>query len=210
MYLYQRLGDFLLAARLQEGARQAVCETMDAGRPEAFLYLLQVIQKHHLIRYSSVKRAVSTWIGICEPKSIERISDKLIISMSQCLNDEQFCEEQLKTEDSVAICCALWAKGFYDVHEAAEAVKRLSDQGTKNQLIIASYYIGTFQNRTLQQKTAKKIWFDYPGDLELAACYLPYLLGDVLDVMGSLLDYRNSGCYRYGYSMSYDKGRVHF
>lgn len=208
MYLYQRLGDFLLAARLQEGARQAVCETMDAGRPEAFLYLLQVIQKHHLIRYSSVKRAVSTWIGICEPKSIERISDKLIISMSQCLNDEQFCEEQLKTEDSVAICCALWAKGFYDVHEAAEAVKRLSDQGTKNQLIIASYYIGTFQNRTLQQKTAKKIWFDYPGDLELAACYLPYLLGDVLDVMGSLLDYRNSGCYRYGYSMSYDKGRA--
>ncbi len=28
--LYQTLGDFLLAARLQEGARQAVCETMDA------------------------------------------------------------------------------------------------------------------------------------------------------------------------------------
>ncbi|RAZ94287.1 hypothetical protein DK853_35935, partial [Klebsiella oxytoca] len=36
--LYDLLGRFLLAARLQEGARQAVCETMDAGRPEAFLH----------------------------------------------------------------------------------------------------------------------------------------------------------------------------
>ena len=34
--LYQDLGKFLLAARLQEGARQVVCETMDEGRPEAF------------------------------------------------------------------------------------------------------------------------------------------------------------------------------
>ena len=37
--LYEILGNFLLAARLQEGARQAVCETMDSGRPEAFMYL---------------------------------------------------------------------------------------------------------------------------------------------------------------------------
>ena len=46
--LYKVLGDFLLAARLQEGARQAVCETMDAGRPEAFLSLFQVIEDHDL------------------------------------------------------------------------------------------------------------------------------------------------------------------
>ena len=42
--LYEILGKFLLAARLQEGARQAVCETMDAGRPEAFLHLFGVIR----------------------------------------------------------------------------------------------------------------------------------------------------------------------
>ena len=58
--LYEALGKFLLAARLQEGARQAVCETMDAGRPQAFLHLFSVIEDNNLIRYSSVKRAVST------------------------------------------------------------------------------------------------------------------------------------------------------
>ena len=66
--LYEILGKFLLAARLQEGARQAVCETMDAGRPEAFLHLFGVIEENNLVRYSSVKRAVSTWIGIFDEK----------------------------------------------------------------------------------------------------------------------------------------------
>ena len=48
--LYEVLGKFLLAARLQEGARQAVCETMDAGRPEAFLHLFSVIEENNLLR----------------------------------------------------------------------------------------------------------------------------------------------------------------
>ena len=56
--LYDVLGRFLLAARLQEGARQAVCETMDAGRPEAFLHLFAVIEEHGLIRYSDRKSVV--------------------------------------------------------------------------------------------------------------------------------------------------------
>ena len=85
--LYQLLGDFLLAARLQEGARQAVCETMDAGRPEAFLWLFQVIEDHDLIRYSSVKRAVSTWIGIFDENHVDRISNKLLNLMGRCLKE---------------------------------------------------------------------------------------------------------------------------
>ncbi len=52
--LYGLLGKFLLAARLQEGARQAVCETMDAGRKEAFLHLFTVIEENDLIRFTSI------------------------------------------------------------------------------------------------------------------------------------------------------------
>lgn len=204
--LYQLLGRFLLAARLEEGARQAVCEAMDAGRPEAFLALFQVIEEHDLIRYSSVRRAVSTWIGIYESDSVERIARKLVQLMGRCLREPKFCEEQLSTEDSIGICCALWAKGFYHAEEAVRAICGLAEQGTKNQMLIASYYVGSLQSRKLQQKAAKMIWFAHPGDLELAAAYLTYFLGDACDVMGSLMDYRTSGCYRFGYSPSYDKG----
>lgn len=63
---------------------------MDAGRPEAFLHLFSVIEEHDLIRYSSVKRAVSTWIGIFHEKSVDRISGKLLGMMGQCLRDSDF------------------------------------------------------------------------------------------------------------------------
>lgn len=204
--LYRVLGEFLLAARLLEGARQAVCETMDAGRKEAFLFLLQVIEEHDLIRYSSVRRAVSTWIGIYESDSTERISKKLVLMMGRCLREPAYCEEQLTLEDSVGICCALWAKGFYDAEEAVRAILGLADHGTKNQMMIASYYVGSLESRQLQQKAAKKIWFAHPGDLELTACYLPYFLGDVCQVIESLMCAGSYGCHRYSYSPSYDKG----
>lgn len=53
---------------------------MDAGRPEAFLSLFQVIEDHDLIRFSSVKRAVGTWIGIFDENSADRICNKLLAS----------------------------------------------------------------------------------------------------------------------------------
>ena len=206
--LYQTLGDFLLAARLQEGARQAVCETMDAGRIEAFDCLLQVIEDHGLIRYSSVKRAVSTWIGIYDYKSMERMADKLLKLMGRCLREPEFLEMQLKGEDAVGICCALWAKAFYDVKEASDVVLRLAENGTRHQMMTASYYLGSFQSRQLSMRAAKKILFLYPQDLELIACYLPYFMGDVYERFDEIVDYRSSGCSRHWYSPSYDKGQM--
>ena len=170
--LYKLLGDFLLAARLQEGARQAVCETMDAGRPEAFLHLFKVIEDNNLVRYSSIKRAVSTWIGIFNEKSVDRITDKLVRLMGQCLRDKGVCEEQLLTEDAVAISCALWAKGFYDAKAAVEAVKKLAKEGSRHQIMTASYFVGSIQDKKLSLEISKEVIRKYSDDLELDACYM--------------------------------------
>lgn len=174
--LYEDLGKFLLAARLQEGARQAVCETMDAGRPEAFLHLFTVIEDNNLIRYSSVRRAVSTWIGIFDEKSVDRISDKLLRMMGRCLRDNGFLSEQLASDDAVAISCALWAKGFYDAQDAINAVITLIRDGTRQQKMTASYFNLSLQNPKLQMQAAKEVLRSYPEDLELAACFLPGFL----------------------------------
>lgn len=204
--MYRLLGDFLLAARLQEGARQAVCETMDAGRPEAFLYLLKVIEDHDLIRYSSVRRAVSTWIGIYDPDSVGRLSEKMLHLMGRCLREPEFCEQQFASEDAAAICCALWAKGFYDAREGTAAVLSMIENGTRHQVMTASYFLGSLQSRRLQMDAAKKVLFAYPEDLELAACYMPYFMGDIWKQFEELVDYRDTGCNRYYYSSGYDKG----
>ena len=152
--LYDALGRFLLAARLQEGARQAVCETMDAGRPEAFLHLFTVIEENDLIRYSSVKRAVSVWIGIFNEKSVDRITDKLLRLMGRCLREPEFCSGQLASEDSVAISCALWAKGFYDASEAVDAVRHLIAHGSRHQKMTASYFNRSVQDERLRMQAA--------------------------------------------------------
>ncbi len=177
--LYDVLGRFLLAARLQEGARQAVCETMDAGRPEAFLHLFAVIEENHLIRYSSVKRAAATWIGIFDDKSVDRLTEKLFSLMGRCLRDSDFCEEQLKTEDSVAISCALWAKGFYDASDAVRAVQDLIVHGTKHQKMTASYFNRSIQDERLRMQASKDIILHWSEDLELAACFLPGFMESV-------------------------------
>ncbi len=174
--VHKLLGDFLLAARLQEGVRQAVCETMDVGRSEAFLHLFQVIEENNLIRFSAVKRAVSTWIGIFDENSMERITDKLLKLMGQCLRDSKFCEEQLNSNDSIAISCALWAKGFYDADEAVLAVKELVEKGTKNQKMTASYFNRSLQRSDFMIEAAKDVILNHREDLELVACFMPSFL----------------------------------
>lgn len=185
--LYELLGKFLLAARLQEGARQAVCETMDAGRPEAFLHLFQVIEENNLVRYSSVKRAVSTWIGIFDENSVDRITEKLVNLMGRCLREPDFCEEQLASNDSVAISCALWAKGFYDAGEAVEAELELARTGNRHQKMTASYFNRSLQDSRLRMKAAKEVLLKNPEDLELAACFLPGFLSDLREMGVTIL-----------------------
>lgn len=193
--LYDDLGKFLLAARLQEGARQAVCETMDAGRPEAFLRLFSVIEENDLIRYSSVRRAVSTWIGIFNEKSVDRISDKLLRLMGRCLREPAFLEEQLETNDAVAVSCALWAKGFYDARDAVSAVIRLIRQGTRQQKMTASYFSYSLQDEKLRMQVSGEAILSAPEDLEFAACFMPGFMASASSRFYDLVKEEGSSIY---------------
>lgn len=171
--LHKLVCDLLLAARLQEGLRQVICEAMDEGTPESFTALFRVIEDNNLIRYSSVKRAVSTWIGIFDEKSVDRVNEKLLKLMGQCLRDRNFCQEQLRTNDSISISAALWALGFNEVKTAIDAMTELIDHGTKNQKLTASYYNANLFDNNLKILTAKKVIFEHTDDLELVAAFMP-------------------------------------
>ena len=75
--LLELTGKLLLAAKLQEGVRQQICENMDRGIQENFEYMFKIIYDNNLIRFSSVKRALGTWTGLTNlskksPTSISR------------------------------------------------------------------------------------------------------------------------------------------
>ncbi len=171
--LHKLLGDLLLAARLQEGLRQSICESMDEGTREAFLTLLKVIEDNNLSRYSSVKRSIAAWIGIFDENNADRVTDKLLSLMGQCLRDKSLCRKLLAGNDSVEISVALWALGFDEAEDAVEAMMKLIDFGTKNQKLTASYYNQNLFDEQIKKKAAKKVILEYSDDLELVAAFLP-------------------------------------
>lgn len=191
--LHNLLGDFLLAARLQEGIRQSICEAMDEGTAQAFLILLDVIEKNNLIRYSAVERAVATWIGIFDENSTERISNKLLSLMGKCLRDKAFCEEQLQGNDAVAISVALWALGFTEVNDAIKAMTELAVHGTKQQKLTASYYNQSLYFEKLQYRVARKVILENADDLELVAAFFPALSSNVSSRINGLLKRDGAG-----------------
>ncbi|MCI8578857.1 MAG: DUF4132 domain-containing protein [Lachnospiraceae bacterium] len=171
--LQDLLCNLLLAARLQEGLRQVICETMDEGTETVFKKLLKVIEDNDLIRFSSVKRSVSTWIGIFDETSVDRVNGKLLNLMSQCLADPAFCKSQLATSDSVAINGALWALGFHEVEDAIRAMEELVDHGTKNQRLAASFYNQNIFDEDLKIRVARKVILEQTQDMELVAAFMP-------------------------------------
>lgn len=78
--LHQLMCDLLLAAKLQEGLRQAILESADMGRIGAFQLVLKTIIEHDLMRYSSVLRGVDVWMGLGESMddSRRKVSEKIV------------------------------------------------------------------------------------------------------------------------------------
>ncbi len=171
--LHKLICDLLLAARLQEGLRQAISETMDEGTIPAFRKLLSVIQENNLIRYSSVQRAVSTWIGIFDEKNADRINGKILELMGKCLADPAFVEVQLATDDAIAINVALWAQAFVEADDAMKSMERLIRSGTRPQKLAAGFFNHNLHEARYKQRVAKQAILEYHEDLELLALFMP-------------------------------------
>ncbi len=175
-YLHELLGKFLLAARLQEGVRQAICENMDCGRPEAFLLLLKVIVEHNLLRFSAIKRAVATWTGIFSETATDRISTKVLSLICEAIEDKQKAMAMTQGEDNVEIIIGLWALGFYEVEEAAKRIATMIHSGNYHQILTASYYLANIHNTQLTNQLAKQVVTQYPDDLKMLTAYRDYYL----------------------------------
>ena len=62
--LHELMCRLLVAARLSEGLRQAICENCDCGTADSFIKIIKTIRENDLIRFSSIKRAIATWTGL--------------------------------------------------------------------------------------------------------------------------------------------------
>lgn len=177
--MHELVGKLLLAARLQEGLRQAICETADEGTAEAFLSILKVIEENNLIRFSSVKRALGTWTGLGtdDPEKIGRIYEKNLKLVIECIDSKEARDKYLKSEDCMEIHIALWAYGFFEVNDAVQKVKELSEKGTEHQILTAGYFVNNLNDWALAHETAKKVIMNN-SEPKILAVYMPYFMNE--------------------------------
>ena len=177
---FQLLGKLLLAARLQEGLRQVICENADCGTKEGFLAILKVIDENNLIRFSAVKRAVATWIGLGaeDSRSLERISDKCAALIRECVCSEEKRLEYLAEPDALKIHIALWSYAFHSVESAGRVIEKMIADGTKHQVITAGYFARSTGIGDVKHTLAKKVLRNYPDSMDVAAMWLPCFMPD--------------------------------
>lgn len=119
--LQQILTQVFLAAKLQEGLRQSVAETVDENNLDYFLEMTEVIERENLLRFSSVQRAVLTWIGIGYDEVKEKDVRYIFGNLCRYLRDESARKETFfKSENPLDIYLALYCRGVFDVETAME------------------------------------------------------------------------------------------
>ena len=187
--MFELIGKTLVAARLSEGLRQAVCENMDCGTKESFIYVLNVILDNNLIRFSSVKRAIGTYTGLAayDSKDIDRINDKLLALIARALSEDGAIEEMLSTEDSMQIYIGLWALGFTDIKDAMHRAVQLSKEGSRHQRLVACYFLSCSTIPYATNVYAKEIVKQFSDDDETLALIMPRFMGGIRNTIYNTL-----------------------
>ncbi len=175
---HELLGKLLLAAKLQEGLRQVICENADCGTREGFLTLVRVIEENNLIRYSAVKRAVGTWLGLIsdDVRDLERVSDKSVRLILSDLTDLSARRVAMASEDAMELYIALWSYAFENVEDAFAIIRRLSQNGTHHQVLTAGYFAAQLDKASLAHRTALEVVTAHSAEPDVLALWLPLVL----------------------------------
>ena len=180
--LVELTGKLLLAAKLQEGVRQQICENMDRGIQENFEYMFKIIYDNDLIRFSSVKRSLATWTGLAknDGTDISKIGKKELEIINKLITNPKYEDELLKSDDNIEVYLALWNKSTRDVKEAVEAMEKLLKSSKYHIKLLISYYLDIIENKDYQREIAKKVIKEYGKDnkniIEILACYLKFVI----------------------------------
>lgn len=154
--VYRMLGELLIAARLQEGLRQSIVESMDEGTTEAFLYLFNIIMEHDLTRYSSVVRAMDVWTGLYLEAANTRVVRQCFHYAHQCLADEQLRKQWAESRDASQLYMSLWASAYHEENTMATAVESIMRDGETYQKITALHLLRQSHNQQLRWSIAHR------------------------------------------------------
>lgn len=176
--LLEAEGRLLLAARLQEGLRQAIVETMDQGRTVSFIHLLKVIMNHNLQRFAAVKRGIAVATGLGEIDAPERITDKYFELVWRYVNSPRDREEGVESDDAMEVYLSLWSIAFYDVMEIEKPIMRLIESAPAYRVEAAMLVVNATAAPELKRRIVSKALTERSDEHSIMAGALSMYLTD--------------------------------
>nr|HML47600.1 hypothetical protein [Clostridia bacterium] len=173
---HRMVADLLLAAKLQEGLRQAIAETMDEGSREGFLAMLRVILDNDLLRFSSVARALNVSTGLQIPPEKPATLRKCYWIALECLNDPGRIRGYMDDADTLNLYMALWTAAFDEITDAEPLIDALLTGGPKYKKLVALYFASQTQCVPLRNAVALRMLSD--GDPEVSCWAIANLFAD--------------------------------
>lgn len=142
---WQLVGQLLTSAQRQEGLRQTIMESVDEySCKEAFRYIIDLVVREKLTRFSSVVRAVDVWMGMGFEADKESTVRRILTMVSEWLADEQAAHNLLQNmgeqSDNLELYTALWVIGMSDVERTLPHLERLLELKSKEKQCLALYF----------------------------------------------------------------------
>ena len=165
--LVKLLGDLLLAAKLQEGLRQSILESVDDGTVENFIYFIKLVIDNNLMRFSSVFRSFLVWTKLGDiPVEKPVLSVKSLSTLYECLVDPCKRQECEQSENKIEIYLSLWAQAVYDIDNIQANLERIFSKNQKYKSLVAIFFITSLHDQSLMIRYCLPI-IESSDDLEM-------------------------------------------
>lgn len=146
----------LLAAKLQEGVRQQILESADAGSTKVLARIIRLCLDEDLFRYSSTIRAFDTWSGLgygdAKPANVKHCAQYAY----DCLTDEGLRSQYLKSENTQQAYFALWAMGCYEIRDTEAMTETLLSDESRYRRILGWLFVTRSNSDSYKFHFAKK------------------------------------------------------
>ncbi|MDE6847507.1 MAG: DUF4132 domain-containing protein [Lachnospiraceae bacterium] len=171
--LYEQAGRLLLAAGIQDGLRQMVCQAATAGTAEAFVGVFDYICENKLFRFSGVRMALMQWFNVWDSKGLELLMGKYLSSIKEALHNRNKAVELCGSSDQILIYIGLWAISVYNSDNVIGILHGFQREGTKPQLLAMAYFNQKMWSDKACRQVAQRVLHDTRNeqDMELVAAY---------------------------------------
>ncbi len=134
--------DLLLRAQREEGLRQVILEEAHTAHPGAFARVLEAVDEHDLVRFSSTVRAVDVWLGLRWDSASTGVVQRTVKLTRRLLASREARLAAISGSDAEAAYIGLWCEAFGDAVGAMKRCEAMLAEGDATRRWLGARMLG--------------------------------------------------------------------